>query len=245
MLTKKLSDKEFRSLLCNLFIFNDLIGEGKIMDYRSDIEECMTRVKEDKEVNLWIMDVNRYSSKKRKEGWVSLGVQQVSSALGAVSESMFGSDTLDINSRFSLQNILRSVYNEREKTLVLEILLESTFIWEEEVLPEIKDHIPIRSMDDAKKQLEIYRAFVNKLNLYEVTKRLYQRYGDNENISEWTRFHVRVVNEEYAALLKKVKMILSNKLDDVQLPTMLLELQRQVEDMERVTKKLGGGRIKR
>ena len=243
MLPKKLTDKEFRTILSNLFVFNELIGEGNMMEYRADIDECMDRVKENKEVNVWIMDVEKYKSKQRQgEGWVSLGVRQVSSAVGSVSVGLFGSDTAAIIAKFSLKNILRSVYNEREKLLMLEILLESTFIWEEEVVPVIPRK-EFRSMKDASEQLENYKTFMNTLNIYEVTKRLYLRYGDNENISEWTRFHMRVSNDEYASLLKKIKILLSNKLDDVQLPNMLISLQKQVDDMDRITKKIGGAKI--
>lgn len=244
MLNRRLTDREFRNLLSNLFVFNDLIGDGNIMDFRADIEDCMKRIKENKEVNLWIMDVARYTKERKGEGWVSLGVRQVSSALGAVSEGLFGSDAAAIVAKFSLQNILRSIYNESEKLLILEILLEATFIWEEEVMPVV-ERKPIKSMADAKEQLENYKKFVETMNIYEVTKRMYMRYGDNENISEWTRFHVRVVNDEYASLIKKVKAVLSNKLDDTQLPTMLMSLQKQVDDMERITKKTVGGNRRR
>lgn len=242
MITRKLTDKEFRNLISNLFVFHDLIGDGNMMDYRKDIENCMKRIKAKQEVNLWTMDVAKYTGKQRQgEGWVSLGVRQVSSALGAMSESIFGSDTAAIVAKFSLQNILRSVYDDSEKMLMLEILLEATFIWEAEAVPVVGRNV-IRSMADANALLEKYKQCVASMNIHEVTRRMYMRYGDIENISEWTRFHVRVVNDEYANLIKKIKAVLSNKLDDAQLPTMLVSLQKQVDDMERITKKTVGGR---
>lgn len=239
--TEMLTVDRFKEILSHLFVFQDIIGEKSMVDYRDDIDMCMQRAKTNQDVNLGIFVVSKYTSKSRAgEGLIQSGVRVITNAVSAVTNTLSGDDEEAMNKEYAPQNIFRDRKNESDKRIILEIMMEASLIWQKELKgkPVAK---PISSFNEAKNKESEYEGQLSSERIQIIIRNFYTKYSDKDNLSDWAKLYMDVIEEDYKKLISKIRLMLNNKLDDVQLPKVLMDMQKMIEIYDKYPLRQCGG----
>lgn len=250
-----LNQQKLTQILSHLFVFIDIIGQDNLNQYRYDIElmiEELGNNKSEKNITLQTIasniNIHKYLGDKRVgEGALTSGMRSLTSAFSSVSSTLFGNDDEAIKRLFSLDTIF---IGKISPSLMLEVMLESSIMWEQfnEKINGATSSSPkktneIKTHEQVRERLNAYKKLIQEeSNMHDIIRRLYMRYANKEEISEWTKFYINILDRDYSNLIGQVRILLANRLDDQQLPKVLMKLQNIVDEFDRTRNvaQLGG-----